>query len=305
MAPGQLTTSLGDLQLRSPLIAASGTVGSVWEWAEVADVTPYGAAVAKSVAPEAWAGRPPPRLAPTEVGMLNGIGIQNPGIEAWARDMGPRIGALGVPVWGSAVGNDAEGFARVAKTMDAIGVEAIEVNLSCPNLEEGQMFSYSAEASRQVVEAVTSSVGAPVGAKLSPNTPDIVAVSAACRAGGADFVVLTNTSLGFGLDIETGNPLLSGGVGGFSGPGLKPLSLRCVYEVSRAIPDLPIVGCGGVLSGADVLEYLIAGASAVEAGTVHLANPRAGSRIIDELGDLMEHRGMRSVADAVATVGRH
>lgn len=302
MASGHLTTSLGSLQLRSPLIAASGTVGSVWEWAEVADVGLYGAAVAKSVAPEAWAGRPPPRLAPTEVGMLNGIGIQNPGIEAWARDMSPRLGTLGVPVWGSAVGHDAEGFARVAKVMDAVGVEAIEVNLSCPNLEEDRMFSYSADASRQVVEGVRSSVNVPVGAKLSPNTPDIVAVSAACRDGGADFVVLTNTGLGFGLDVDTRKPLLSGGVGGYSGPGLKPISLRCVYEVSRAIPNLPIVGCGGVMTGADVLEYLIAGASAVEAGTIHLADPKAGPRIVKELGDLMERRGIERVADAVATV---
>lgn len=305
MASGKLTAKLGSLELTSPLIAASGTVGSVWEWAEVADVRKYGAAVAKSVAPEPWPGRPPPRLAPVNTGMLNGIGIQNPGIEAWLRDMGPRLRGLRVPVWGSAVGHDADGFARVAKEMMSADIQAVEVNLSCPNLDEGQMFSFSPEASSAVVEAVVSSVDVPVGAKLSPNTPDIVEVAGACRDAGADFVVLTNTAFGFGVDLGSRKPLLSGGVGGYSGPGLKPVSLRCVYEVARAIPDLPIVGCGGVLSGSDVAEYLIAGASAVQMGTVHLAEPKAGTRISRELERLMTQMEVGRIADLVGTVGEH
>lgn len=302
MAHDRLSVDLGPVSLRTPLIAASGTVGSVWEWAEIAEVADYGAAVAKSVSPVPWEGRPAPRVAPTAVGMLNGVGIQNPGVEEWARVMEPRLAGLPVPVWGSAVAGDPDGFALVAKGLDAAGVAAIEVNLSCPNLEDGAMFSFDPSRSRDVVDAVSSAVGVPVGAKLSPNTPDIVAVATACRDAGADFLVLTNTAFGFGLSTTDRKPLLSGGVGGYSGPGLKPVSLRCVYEVAQALPGTPIVGCGGVSTGRDVVEYLIAGASAVAAGTVHFAEPRAGARIIRELEHEMRRLGVTNPADLVGTV---
>lgn len=302
MARDALTATLGPLQLRTPLIAASGTVGGVWEWAEIADVSHYGAAVAKSVSPTPWGGRPPPRVAPTEVGMLNGIGIQNPGIDRWTKDMRTHISSSAVPIWGSAVAGDPDGFALVAKALDSAGVTAVEVNLSCPNLEDGEMFSFSVSRSRQVLESVSVSVGVPVGAKLSPNTPDVVGVATACVEAGAAFIVLTNTAFGFGLSLEDRKPLLSGAVGGYSGPGLKPISLRCVYEVSRALPEVPIVGCGGVSHGRDVVEYLIAGASAVEAGTIHLAEPRAGARIVRELEKEMRRLDVTSVAELVRTL---
>lgn len=302
MAQLSLNTSLGSLELRSPLIAASGTVGSVWEWAEIADVSHYGAAVAKSVAPVPWEGRSAPRVAPTTVGMLNGIGIQNPGIEEWATAMEPRIASSRVPIWGSTVAEEVDGYAQVAKRLDAAGVGAVEVNLSCPNLEDGLMFSFDAGRSGQVVEAVVGAVSIPVGAKLSPNTPDIVEVARACHEAGADFVVLTNTAFGFGLSLPDRRPLLSGGVGGYSGPGLKPISLRCVYEIAQAIPGFPIVGCGGVSTGRDVIEYLIAGASAVEMGTIHLAEPKAGSRILKEVRTVMKRLEVLSVTELVGTV---
>lgn len=303
MASADLSTHLGPLRLRTPLIAASGTVGSVWEWAALADLSAYGAAVAKSVSPVPWPGRPAPRLAPTEVGMLNGIGIQNPGIEEWSRDMEPRVPALGVPLWGSAVGGDAHDFSQVAKGLAAVGVAAVEVNLSCPNLDDGEMFSFSASRSREVIEAVATVVDVPVGAKLSPNTPALVEVAAACREGGAAFLVLTNTARGFGVSVRDRLPLLSGGVGGYSGPGLKPIALGCVYEVARAMPDVPIVGCGGVTTGRDVVEYLLAGAAAVAAGTVHLAEPRAGARITRELRHEMQRLGVGSLSELIGGVG--
>ncbi len=305
MARHSLTVKLGPLELRSPLIAASGTVGSVWEWATAADVAPYGAAVAKSVSPEPWQGRAAPRLAPTRGGMLNGIGIQNPGIEVWSDTMRERIASLDVPIWGSAVAGDAAGFAFVAEELERAGVTAIEVNLSCPNLEDGEMFSFNADRSAEVVSSVTAATTVPVGAKLSPNTPDIVAVAASARDAGADFVVLTNTALGFGLDLATGRPLLSGGVGGYSGPGLKPIALRCVYEVSRALPGFPIVGCGGVSTGSDVAEYLMAGASAVAAGTIHLAEPKAGVRIARELQRVLARLGVGSPGELTGRMEEH
>lgn len=302
MASSRLSTSLGPIDLRSPLIAASGTVGSVWEWAEVADVGPYGAAVAKSVSPEPWGGRPAPRLAPTSSGMLNGIGIQNPGIGSWVEEVGRRIPKLGVPVWGSAVGREAAGFAEVADGLCSAGVSAIEVNLSCPNLEDGEMFSFDAARSRSVVEAVVEVSTVPVGAKLSPNTPDIVSVARACEEAGARFAVLTNTALGFGVSAGTRRPLLSGGVGGYSGPGIKPIAMRCVYEVSSAMPELPIVACGGVSSGSDVVEYLLAGASAVELGTVHFAEPKAGRRVLRETEQVMDDIGASTISELVGQV---
>jgi len=301
-SPG-IRTALGPVELGSPLIAASGTVGSVWEWASVADVSVYGAAVAKSVSPTPWDGRKAPRIAPTETGMLNGIGIQNPGIDAWSENTAPRIAALGVPLWGSAVAQDPDGFAVVAKGLEASGASAIEVNLSCPNLEDGEMFSFNAARSRDVVAAVSSSTTVPVGAKLSPNTPDLVDVATTCHSAGADFLVLTNTALGFGVSIPEKKPLLSGGVGGYSGPGLKPISLRCVHEVSRAIPEVPIIGCGGVSTGRDIVEYLMTGASAVQVGTLHLAEPRAGKRLLAELRREMKVLGVQSVSALVGTVG--
>jgi len=297
-----LTTNVGGLKMRSPLVAASGTVGSVWEWGEVADVRPFGAAVAKSVAPEAWSGRPHPRLAPTSTGMLNGVGIQNPGIEQWVSTVAPRISRTRVPVWGSAVAADPEGFALVAKGLEDAGVTAIEVNLSCPNLEDGHMFSFSVGASAAVIEAVASAVEIPVGAKLSPNTPAIVEVALACVTAGADFVVLTNTAYGFGISLDNRKPLLSAAVGGYSGPGLKPISMRCVYEVARSHPEIPIVGSGGVVGGADVVEYMVAGASAVEMGTVLMAEPNAGVRIEAELISILDRLGVANVSEIVGTV---
>lgn len=293
-----LAARLGPLTLRTPLIAASGTVGSVVEMAGVADLTAYGAAVAKSVSPEPWSGHPAPRVAPAGVGMLNGIGIQNPGIDHWRQQHESMLIQLPVPVWGSAVGHTVEDFARVAEGLAAAGVQAIEINLSCPNLD-GHLIALDPSLSAKVTSAVKSAVNLPVGAKLSPNSADIASVASACADAGADWVVLTNTIWGAGIDIETRRPVLSGVIGGYSGPPLKPIALRCVIEVHRALPDLPIVGCGGVVSGADVVEYLLAGASAVGMGTVHFAEPRAGRRIMRELDRLCRRLGVGKIEDLV------
>ena len=296
-----LSMRLGPLGMRTPLVAASGTVGSVVDWAAVGAPDAYGAAVAKSVSAEPWQGRAAPRLSPAGVGMLNGIGIQNPGIEAWTDEVGPELAAAGVPVWGSAVGHSPEEFAVVAKGLAGAGVAAVEVNLSCPNLH-GAMIALDPDESARVVAAVRAAVQLPVGAKLSPNAPDVAAVAGATRAAGADFVVLTNTVWGAGIDVATRRPLLSGGVGGYSGPPLKPIALRCVWETHRAHPDLPIVGCGGVRTGEDVVEFLLAGASAVAMGSVHFAEPRAGRRILKELRRYCRKNGVARLADLVGAV---
>ena len=293
------TVMLGPVELRSPLIGASGTVGSGVDFLAVARPEHYGALVAKSVASEPWNGNRPPRMAPAGMGMLNAIGIQNPGIEAWSAEFGPRLGRVGVPVWGSAVGHTAEDFARVAKGLEAAGVEAVEINLSCPNLEGHGLIALDPDASARVVETVRRTVTLPVSAKLSPNAPDIVAVARAVREAGADWVVLTNTAWGAAIDIETRRPRVHTTTGGYSGPPLKPIALRCVIEVATNLPGLPIVGCGGVTKGADVVEFLLAGASAVAIGTAHFAEPRAARRIDRELARWCRRHAVARVFDLV------
>jgi dihydroorotate dehydrogenase (NAD+) catalytic subunit len=302
MASASLNTTVGGIRLSSPLIAASGTVGSVWEWAEVADVDCFGAAVAKSVSAEPWAGRPVPRLAPTTTGMLNGIGIQNPGIESWVDAMAPHISGSKVPIWGSAVGHTTAEYAKVAARLGEAGVPVVELNLSCPNLDDGEMFSFDPRRASSVVEECAGVSVVPVGAKLSPDTPDLVAVASACLDAGAAFLTLTNTTGGFGVEPRSRRPLLSGGVGGYSGPGLKPVSLRCVYQVASALPGAPIIGCGGISSATDVFEYLIAGASAVAIGTALLETPNAGRRIAKDLEDGMGGLGVPTLSGLVGTV---
>jgi dihydroorotate dehydrogenase (NAD+) catalytic subunit len=233
--------------------------------------------------------------------MLNGIGVQNPGIEAWVKEVGPRLTTLPLPVWGSVVGTTAEDFALVAKGLDSAGVWAIEINLSCPNLD-GHMFSLDAEASGEVVTAVRAATELPIGAKLSPNLVDAVPIAAACLSAGADFLTLTNTVWGAGIDIDHRRPLLSGVVGGYSGPALKPIAMRFVIEVRRAFPEAAIIGCGGVVTGRDIVEFLIAGANAVAAGTIHFAEPQAGRRLIDELKHWMAKNRVASIGELVGSL---
>jgi dihydroorotate dehydrogenase (NAD+) catalytic subunit len=293
---------LGPLLLETPLVASAGTFGSVLEFADVADLGAYGAVVAKSVSLEAWPGRPAPRIAGTDGGMLNGIGIQNPGIDAWLHDVVPRFQSLEVEVWGSAVGRSPGDFAEVARKMADGGIAAVEVNLSCPNLEGHTIIALDARLSSEVIGEVRNAVSIPVGAKLSPNASSIVQIAASVTEAGADFVTLTNTVKGAGIDIESRRPVLSGMIGGYSGPAIKPIALACVLEVHAALPEVPIIGSGGVRTGRDVVEYLLAGASAVGLGTVHFAEPRAGTRVLRETYELAARLGVGDVTELIGGV---
>lgn len=295
-----LRVALGPIELRTPLVAASGTVGAVVDQLEAVPFENYGAAVAKSVSRDPWPGNAPPRLAPAGVGMLNAVGVQNPGIEHWLERYGPLLSAASVPTWGSAIGTTTDEFVQVAKGLQTTDVQAIELNLSCPNVEGGSgLFALDPVAAAEVVRSVKASVDIPVSAKLSPNAQDIVAVASAVAEAGSDWVVLTNTIWGAGIDIETRSPVVSGGVGGFSGPPLKPIAMRCVIEVHRALPELPIVGCGGVRTAEDAVEYLLAGASAVGVGTAHFESPRVGARIRRGLDRYCRDHGYETVAQLI------
>lgn len=296
-----ISTRLGPINLKTPVVGASGTLGSLLEFRDVTDFRPYGAAVAKSVAPVPWLGRPSPRVGSVGTGMLNGIGIQNPGVEAWVTEIAPRLGSVPTRVWGSVVGGTPDEFAFVAQKIASAGIEAIEVNLSCPNLD-GHLFALDPVRSAAVIEAVRGAVEVPIGAKLSPNAERIADVAHGCAEAGADWVVLTNTVLGAAIDITTRRPVLSGVVGGYSGAPLKPISLRCVIEVHRAIPELPILGVGGVSTADDVIEYLLAGASAVGVGTAHFAEPGIVSRIVADLPGRLRAIGARSVKELIGAM---
>jgi len=288
--------SLGPVGLTSPLIAAAGTVGSVVEFAEVIDFSLYGAAVAKSVAPEPWKGRQPPRIAPTDTGMLNGIGIQNPGIDVWATQIAPQLGAIPMPVWGSIVAHDVDGFAEVAAKMGGAGVEAIEINLSCPNLD-GRPFALDADLTAQVVASVRMATDLPLGAKLSPDAMPITPVADAAMSAGADWLVVANTVMGAAIDPETRKPLLSGLIGGYSGAAIRPITMRCVLTLGQDLPDAPIVACGGVSNAGHVVEYILAGADAVAIGTAHFADPRVAHKITKDLTRYMKRHSITTLAE--------
>ncbi len=290
-----LNVELGPIGLSTPLVAASGTVGSVVEFAEVIDWAKYGAATAKSVAPTPWPGKKPPRLAPTDHGMLNGIGIQNPGIDVWLEEVGPSIENLPTQVWGSVDAHDKEGFAVVASRMADSGVAAIEVNLSCPNLE-GTAFALDPVLSGQVVAAVRAATDLPMGAKLSPDATQILPVAESVMQAGADWVVLANTVVGAAINVETRRPVLSGLTGGYSGSAIRPITMRCVLEVASELPDVPILACGGVSHANHVLEYMLAGASAVAIGTAHFAKPRVANGITKDLKRYMRKHNIGEIS---------
>ena len=295
----RLESTLGPIELRSPLVAASGTVGSVVDAEAVIDFSLYGAAVAKSVAGSPWTGHASPRMAPTEGGMLTAIGIATPGIEAWAAEVGPQLAGLPVPVWGSAVGNPPDEVAVVAAGYTTAGVAAVEVNLSCPNLEGETMWALAAGLTAEAVGAVRTATDLPIGAKLSPNAPDVVPIAEAALAAGADWLVLTNTVTGAAIDIDQRRPAITRVTGGYSGSGMKPVALRCVVDVVRALGPTPIVGTGGVGSAGDAIEFLMAGASAVGIGTAHFADPKVAKKITRDFERWCANHGVTSPAELV------
>ena len=299
MASTAMTASLGPLTLSTPLVAASGTIGSVVEFAAVTDLSAYGAATAKSVSPVPWPGREAPRVAPTEAGMLNAIGIQNPGIDAWVADIGPQLSALGVGVIGSAVGYTVEEYVTVAAKLDGCDLVAIEINLSCPNLEGKGMFALDPQATADVVRSVRAAVGLPLGAKLSPNAVDVGEIASAAAESGADWVTVGNTVWGAAIDIERRQPKLSAGIGGYSGAAIKPIAVRCVLEVRQSNPTLPILGLGGVQSAEDAIEFLMAGANAVGIGTAHFGSPKIGRKVLRQMQAWCERHGVTDVEELV------
>jgi dihydroorotate dehydrogenase (NAD+) catalytic subunit len=278
---------IGSVRLANPVMTASGTAGYGTELAGYFDLSALGAVVVKSLAAFEWAGNPAPRLHPTPVGMLNAVGLQGPGVAHWLAETVPLLVDAGATVVASIWGRTVDEYRRAADLLAAAppAVVAVEVNLSCPNLEgRNSIFAHDPELSAQVL-AATSGCARPRWAKLSPNTDRIVEVAGAVREAGAEAVTCINTVLGMAYDPATLAPALGAGGGGLSGPAIHPIAVRAVHDVHEAHPDLPVVGVGGVGDGWSARELLLAGARAVQVGTATFADPRVPLRVLRELAE--------------------
>jgi len=288
------------LHLQNPVMAASGTVGYGTEYAKVVDIERLGAIVCKGTTLSPRQGNPQPRLAETASGLLNSVGLQNIGIEALIKEKAPIWAAWRVPVIVNIAGKSIEEYAELSRRLEGVaGVSGIEVNVSCPNVAQGGMdFGQSPQAAAKVTSAVKSETTLPVIVKLTPNVADIAQIALAVAEAGADALSLINTVVGLAIDIAGRRPFLGGISGGLSGPAIKPIALYMVYRVYQAV-NIPIIGCGGICCGDDALEFIMAGATAVQIGTANLVNPNAPLEVLEGIERFMEREGMEDIAELV------
>jgi dihydroorotate dehydrogenase (NAD+) catalytic subunit len=300
----ELGVPLGPLRLANPIVTASGCFGSGAEMDRFLDVADLGAVVTKSVTLEPRQGLPTPRMAETPSGMLNAIGLQNPGVEVWLERDLPWLSERGATVVASIAGSSIEDFARLARRLrGAPGLAAIEINLSCPNVEHrGLVFATDPETVRTVVGLVRRDSSVPVFAKLTADVTDLVAIARAAVDAGASGLTLINTLLGMAIDPETGHPELANVMGGLSGPAIRPVAVRAVHQVHRALPDVPIIGVGGVREVGDVVQFLRAGASAVAVGTTNFVDPTATTRLVRQLARWLAERRIAAASDLIGRV---
>ena len=303
MGRPDLSVEIAGLRLDNPLIAASGCFGYGVEYAGLVDLSELGAVAVKGLFLEAREGHAPPRIVETPSGMLNAIGLQGVGVRAFVAEKLPVLRSRRAVVIVNVCGSTVEEYAEIARILsDAEGVAAIEINISCPNIDEGgHTFGCSLRGVRDVVRAVRAATPLPIFPKLTPNVTDVAAMAAAAEDAGADAVSLVNTFLAMAIDVETRRPLLSNVVGGLSGPAIRPIAVRMVYECRNAV-GIPIIGMGGIASARDALEFLIAGAAAVQVGTANFEDPGLWPKLRAGLTDYLERHGHASVREVVGTV---
>jgi dihydroorotate dehydrogenase (NAD+) catalytic subunit len=287
------------LALRNPVMTASGTFGNGLEYARIFDIQRLGAIVSKAITRKPRKGNVQPRIAETAAGMINSIGLQNIGIEAILKDVAPVWATWEVPVIANIAGETVNDYAELAARLDGVpGVAGLEMNISCPNVESGMEFGVDPRAAAEVTAAVRRQSGHPLIVKLTPNVNDIVGIAQAVADGGADALTLINTYPAMKIDVRTRRPALGWGSGGLSGPALKPIAIRLVYQVARAV-SVPIIGCGGITTGEDAVEFLMAGASAVQVGTATFTNPRACLDVLEGIEAFMRETGVKSVGELI------
>jgi dihydroorotate dehydrogenase (NAD+) catalytic subunit len=298
-----LSVHIGSLALKSPLIAASGCFGYGVEYADIVDLSSLGALVTKGLFLEAREGHPPPRIVETPAGMLNAIGLQGIGARRFVEEKLPELRGRRATVIANVCGATIGEYAEVARILsDADGVAALELNISCPNIKEGGIqFGSSLNGTRDVVQAVRKVTRLPVIPKLTPNVADIASFARAAEEAGADAVSLVNTFLAMAIDVETRRPKLSNGVGGLSGPAIRPIAVRMVHDCRRAV-KIPILGMGGIADARDAIEFIIAGANAVQIGTANFVNPFIWPTLLDGIRDYMQRHDIARIADLVGTI---
>ena len=306
MSAPDLTVRIGAMSMKNPVMLASGVFGYGDEFKGLAAYGDLGALVLKTVTKEPRPGNPPAsRTAETPSGMVNSIGLENVGLEAFLRDKLPAALGYGTRVVASIAGDTPEDFATCARALESAPVDAIEINISCPNVKKGGMaFGVDPEGSAEVVAGVRSATSKPVIAKLTPNVTDIAEVAAACERAGADAIALTNTLSAMVIDVESRRPLLAANTGGLSGPAIRPAAVYRVFEAARAV-QVPVIGMGGIWNAQDALEFILAGATAVAVGTALYADPAAGNRVLAGIRDYLVRHEIARVTDLVGSVRLH
>ena len=299
-AVADLSVEVGSISLPNPVITASGTTGQSAELGKYVDLSQLGAVVVKSLSPYPWQGNPPPRVHSAGAGMINAVGLQNPGVDAWKKSYLPGLRETGARIVASIWGRSVDEYRQAARQLRGVeGIVALEVNISCPNLEgRGEMFAHSPELTRLAIQA-SAEANLPIWAKLSPNVTDISEIAFAAIESGAEAVTLSNTLMGMVIDTSTRRPVLGNGGGGVSGPGVRPVAVRAVYEMRQKLADFSIIGVGGISKPEHVIEFIAAGANAIQIGTAHFADPRASKKVLKGLGKWCSKNKIKNISTLI------
>jgi len=298
-----LTIDLAGIRLKNPVLTASGTFGYGEEYADIVDLNKLGGVIVKGVSLRPINGNPPPRIWETPSGMLNAIGLENPGVDVFLRDKLPFLRNYDTAVIVNIFGYSLEEYVGVAERLDGVpGVSGLEVNISCPNVKAGGIvFGTNSKAAFELLAAVRKATRLPVIAKLSPNVTDITEFAKAARDAGCDGLSLINTLLGMSIDVRSRRPRLANCTGGLSGPAIRPVAVRMVWQAAKAV-SLPLIGMGGIMTAEDALEFILAGATAVAVGTANFVNPRATVDVAEGIGEFLRQQGIGSVRELVGQV---
>jgi dihydroorotate dehydrogenase (NAD+) catalytic subunit len=298
-----LSVDIGGLMLQNPVMTASGTFGYAMEFKSLIDLNRLGGAIVKGLSLEPTKGNPPPRIFETPCGMLNAIGLENVGVEAFIEKKVPSLSKLEIPVLANIYGHTVDAYGLLAERLDGIeALAGIEINISCPNVKQGGVaFGTDARMAHKVVQTVRRRYGGYVMVKLSPNVTDITEIAKSVEDAGADGISLINTLTGMAIDIHSRKPRIANITGGLSGPAIRPVAVRMVWQVAQAV-KVPVIGIGGIMRAEDALEFIIAGASAVQVGTANFVNPQTTMEIIDGLRDYLDARGIASVREMIGSI---
>lgn len=297
------SVNIAGVEFKNPVMTASGTFGSGKEYSKFVDLNKLGGIVVKGVASKEWLGNPAPRIAETYGGMLNSVGLQNPGVDVFMKEDIPFLRQYNTNIVVNIAGKTVDEYVEVARRLGDADIDMIELNISCPNVKEGGVaFGTDPKMAEYVTKEVKKHVKQPLIVKLSPNVSDITEIAKAVEAGGADAISLINTLLGMKIDIYRQRPILANRVGGFSGPAIKPVAVRMVNQVYNSI-KLPIIGLGGICTGEDAIEFILAGATGIAVGTANFRDPRATIKVLEGIEEYMNTMGVKDINDLIGIVG--